>query len=181
MSFSVRQNSLSPLLRLPAEIRTLIWEHTLGGMRVLCSLYMGVYFRPENSKDPNHFRFHADRQLALLRVCRQIYNETATVTFSANLFCFCGRSALEAVWKSMRPAQRDAVKSMVVDRPLMLYYLRPKTQLRRLFSSPCAAFSNLKTIVIEGRSLEGSEKRVEEFLEMVEEVCAAENVEVRLG
>ncbi|CAO2657022.1 Nn.00g058250.m01.CDS01 [Neocucurbitaria sp. VM-36] len=177
-----RDNGLSPLLRLPAEIRTQIWEYTLGGMRILSSSSMGIFCRPEGSDDPNHIKFYTDRRLALLQVCRQIYSETATLTFSTNLFCFFGREALEKVWKRTRPAQRDAVKRMVVDRPLMLYYVRPKPKpkLKRLFASPCAAFPNLKTMVIEPRSLMDREDRVTQFLEMVEEVSVAQGLEVKI-
>lgn len=131
---------------------------------------MGAYFRPEESTYSDHSKFHPDEQLALLRVCRQIYNETATLTFSTNLFCFCGWEAFETVWKRLLPAQRDSVRSMAVDMPLMLYYTRPKTKLKRLWTSPCAAFPNLKTLVIETSSLDLEGKQREQFLEMVEGV-----------
>lgn len=171
---------MSPLLRLPAEIRTQIWENALGGLRILSSTSMGTFYRAEFSDDNIHIRFRPDNQLGLLRVCRQIYSETATLTFSANLFCFFGRGALEKFWRRAKPAQRDAVTRMTVDRLLMLHYVRPKPKAKRLFTSPCAPFSNLKTMVIEPSSLLDREERVKQFLEMVKEVSVAEGLEVKM-
>ncbi|KAF1840433.1 uncharacterized protein K460DRAFT_208393 [Cucurbitaria berberidis CBS 394.84] len=175
----VRNNSVSPLLQLPAEIRIQIWEHILGGMRILISTFTGAYFRPEYSDNPLHTRLTTDH-LALLRVCRQIYNETATLTFSTNRFCFVGRSAFEEFLKSTKPAQRDALRRMVVDRPLMLFYIHPKNKRPRIVADPCEPFPNLKTIIIEHWSLEDREDRVAQLMKMVEDVGSARGLEVKM-
>ena len=75
----------SPLLRLPAELRNIIYKYALGG-RVL---------RFSRAGSKNHSIFHADtydnpRILGLLRACRQTYSETALLPYQLNLFNFVG-------------------------------------------------------------------------------------------
>jgi hypothetical protein len=51
--------------------------------------------------------------VALPCVCRQIYAETATLTYSENVFCFLVGNAMLR-WLSMRiPAQCEAIRSMI--------------------------------------------------------------------
>jgi hypothetical protein len=77
---SVKRNQNSPLLCLPPEIRNRIWEFALCGndiRQVNCGRRSNV-FLPKPSERLNTF--------ALLRVCRQIYAETALLPFSGNTF-----------------------------------------------------------------------------------------------
>lgn len=72
--FSGMANKASPLLRLPRELRDMIWEKVLGH-----KTYVAVIHRRWKTKDgkPN---------LSLLLSCRQIYWETALLPFQANIF-----------------------------------------------------------------------------------------------
>lgn len=75
----------SPLLRLPAEIRNIIFAYALGGhvfdtLRIIAHHY-GTAVAKEQKLSP------------LLAVCRQIYSETALLLYSLNTF-----SATRAVY-----------------------------------------------------------------------------------
>ncbi|KAH4611199.1 hypothetical protein HBI25_120090 [Parastagonospora nodorum] len=76
----VSSNQNSPLLRLPAELRIKIWEYALGGkeFRVFYVNSRESLFKTKPSEGNNVF--------ALLRVCRQIYSETAPLSFAVNSF-----------------------------------------------------------------------------------------------
>jgi hypothetical protein len=76
----VSSNQNSPLLRLPAELRNKIWEYALGAMefRLLYRSSRKIPVQPKPSEKKNAF--------ALLRVCRQIYSETAPLSFAVNSF-----------------------------------------------------------------------------------------------
>ncbi len=68
----------SPLLRLPVEIREMIWEYTLS-----CSP-----IRPwSNQFSPSPQPSPTDK-FPLLRVCRQIYAETAALPYTLNTVSF---------------------------------------------------------------------------------------------
>ncbi|KAI4926058.1 uncharacterized protein J4E92_006795 [Alternaria infectoria] len=74
-----RQNQRnSPLLRLPAEIRHLIFGYALGGktFHIDYNEYQGIAKNMTVSKNT----------LALLAVCRQVFAETALLPFSSNTF-----------------------------------------------------------------------------------------------
>jgi hypothetical protein len=79
---SVTINQASPLLRLPAEIRNQIWRLVVGGkvIREQVTKRGRAQMLPRPCERTNTF--------ALLRVCRQIYAETALLPFSANTFLF---------------------------------------------------------------------------------------------
>jgi len=66
------------LLRLPAEIRNLIFGYALGGKTFLIDhyVYQGI------AKNRTRFK----NALALLAVCRQVFAETALLPFSSNTF-----------------------------------------------------------------------------------------------
>lgn len=81
----------SPLLRLPAELRTKIWQSTLGGNRILppeiirCHDFYpcpsNVYLFAESYENMRYF-------LSLLRVCHQTYHEARLFPFSCNIWEF---------------------------------------------------------------------------------------------
>lgn len=90
---SVNSNHNSRLLRLPPEIRNRIWEYTLGGMefRQIHFTSRKRVFQAKPSERPNIF--------ALLRVCRQIYAETALLPLAVNVLPV-------RPWWSLTPAVR---------------------------------------------------------------------------
>ncbi|KAI4648275.1 hypothetical protein J4E93_004687 [Alternaria ventricosa] len=80
-----RQNQRnSPLLRLPAEIRNLIFGYALGGrtFHISHNIYQDVTKNTNVSKNTSVSK----NALALLAVCRQVFAETALLPFSSNTF-----------------------------------------------------------------------------------------------
>ncbi|KAH4935009.1 hypothetical protein HBI79_080080 [Parastagonospora nodorum] len=94
----VSSNQNSQLLRLPAELRNRIWKYALGAMefRPLYRSSGKSSFQPKPSEKKNAF--------ALLRVCRQIYSETASLSFAVNSFSI--RSHRRMSFASLRHFQR---------------------------------------------------------------------------
>jgi hypothetical protein len=109
--FRAQRNAIeSPLLRLPPEVRNVIWTFAVGvdlvfirqkSKRPLRAKGYGVAF------DGQIRRFEDDRQLAafhLPEVCRQIYAETATLAYSTNTFLPCGAEWIRALSLTQRRA-----------------------------------------------------------------------------
>ncbi|KAI4684957.1 uncharacterized protein J4E88_004399 [Alternaria novae-zelandiae] len=121
-----RQNQQdSPLLRLPPELRHLIFSHVIGG-KTFEILYdrSGPYRSPIrerlSSKVPKR-KFIAKNitvaknTLALLVVCRQIYAETALLPFSSNTFSASRPDNLKMWIKRFPPAVSEAITSIQLD------------------------------------------------------------------
>ncbi|KAF2253363.1 hypothetical protein BU26DRAFT_399624, partial [Trematosphaeria pertusa] len=89
----------SPLLRLPAELRNKIYSYVLGGRLWELKDTLTAGSREKNS-------------MSLLRVCRQINAETASLPFELGTFSFESLSALMQWSQRMPPKQRDAVRSV---------------------------------------------------------------------
>jgi hypothetical protein len=87
-----RNQTSSPLLRLPAELCIKIWQHTLGGNRILPA--EAIRCRDEFYPCPSNIYLFAEPYenmryfLSLLRVCRQIYHEARLFPFSCNIWEF---------------------------------------------------------------------------------------------
>jgi hypothetical protein len=76
---SCEQNSLSSdLLRLPPEVRMMIWSYALSGQ----TIKLAPKRRPLEMVVWSHDRF------PLLRVCRQVYSEAAILPYTLNTFYF---------------------------------------------------------------------------------------------
>lgn len=138
-----RNHSASSLLRLPPEIRVRIYSLVLGGQRVWIyhnarrlkwrtpertrleagqSVQPGQYFHrggnlshstadPPISTEPLKHALH----LGLLRVCRQIYTETALLPYALNTFTFKDDSVRRLFEKSARPGKKRVQKKAVGD------------------------------------------------------------------
>ncbi|CAN9349792.1 hypothetical protein AALT_g5434 [Alternaria alternata] len=109
----------SPLLRLPPELRCLVFEYALGG-----NTYMIRYHRKSKSVKNTTVAKHA---LALLSVCRQIFAETALLPFSLNTFSVFHPVVFNMWIKSFHPAFAEVVTSVRIDIlayrfPLALWY-----------------------------------------------------------
>lgn len=134
---SVKRNSVeSPLLRIDKSIRMRIWKYAMGGHTIeirarklqpsedmlsvtspldAVSAYIGsvVHHGPKRTRPKTAFH--------LPEVCRQIYDETATLGYSSNHFSFIGEvshkfgredgpdGALEDWCHELLPAQVNAV------------------------------------------------------------------------
>ncbi|KAJ7308549.1 hypothetical protein DFH08DRAFT_900200 [Mycena albidolilacea] len=100
----VAQPSTCRLLRLPPELRELIFEIAVGNRLVHIkrvpvgydgrSIYASFYVRPEKPDTPNSLRMldpADDIPVALLLVCRAVYVEVFPIILRQNTFFFCLR------------------------------------------------------------------------------------------
>lgn len=110
----IRNNESSPLLRLPPEMRNLIFRYALGGKKFLISRVgrkeQYLHVTTVGGESTNHF--------SLLRVCRQIYAETVLLPFTLSTFTFSDSwsprltNALGA-WMQLRlPIERGSVTTI---------------------------------------------------------------------
>ncbi|ORY05074.1 hypothetical protein BCR34DRAFT_572310 [Clohesyomyces aquaticus] len=153
----------SPLLRIPPEVRSKIYEYVLGGLdvhvettwrrkidrhgsgsrsRFDADLYFSdpsyrttsSGFPATRSQDIAHPGLPWSRLSDVPRICRQIYAETATLVYSLSTFCVpFGREILN--WHEvLLPAQREAIKSITLGF-WAYWYLQSGQQrvLKRLF------------------------------------------------
>jgi hypothetical protein len=63
--------------RLPAEFRNKIWKYALGGGTIV----------PNHVRHKSHKQYDAETKHSLLRVCAQIFDETASFPGSLNTVC----------------------------------------------------------------------------------------------
>ncbi|KAJ8112074.1 hypothetical protein OPT61_g5473 [Boeremia exigua] len=94
----VKNNSNSPLLRLPPEVRNRIWEYTLGNIVFKAQTVSVPRKMPQTILTPPPDETGIG--VALLRTCRQIYSETASLPFRLNAMAF------DSIWQLERGAKR---------------------------------------------------------------------------
>ncbi|KAF2442047.1 hypothetical protein P171DRAFT_474548 [Karstenula rhodostoma CBS 690.94] len=119
LEYATQINSLeSPLLRLPAEIRIKIFEYVLVDEKSI-QVYRKVLrssplarvrqCRPACVIVNGKCRIHTSH-LSILRVCRQIYNESALIFYSQNTFHFpLDDGHMNRIAAALREGQRHAV------------------------------------------------------------------------
>ncbi|KAF3001930.1 hypothetical protein E8E13_006799 [Curvularia kusanoi] len=93
----------SPLLRLPPELRNMIWAYALGD-----TVYRGDGY--ENSRDRKFAAEDPSISPKLLETCRQIYSETAMLPFRLNTFSLGSRERMVTSFEAVRPHQRRQIK-----------------------------------------------------------------------
>ena len=124
----MRQNTTSPLLRLPSEIRNRILKLVFIQQERPCVRSMSHIYTanavPGQSESVHfggylyltqHFRPWGRRSLHLqvLRVCRQIYAEAALLPFALNNFSCESPRALEEFERTLKPVQRQAIREHI--------------------------------------------------------------------
>jgi hypothetical protein len=119
----------SPLLRLPAEIRNQIWQYTLGTMQVHPMVESTPRYNDRGSETISDF--DVDRQLALVRTCRQLYSEAGLIFYRDSTYSFNTCSAMARFRLSLRNAQLEAVQTIALSGKV-LEQLQRKTRLTRL-------------------------------------------------
>jgi hypothetical protein len=118
----------SPLLRLPGEIRNMVYNYTLPSgqytIREQTSCSVIERFIARNSKtkpaptpgEPGLVaEGHTINDLSLLLVCRQIHSETALIPFKQNVFCFANLDALIDIESIFTPKQCSAITNIQVN------------------------------------------------------------------
>lgn len=126
-----RNGSVCGLLRLPPEIRLRIYKLVLGGQR----LWIGHH--PAQTQYgtgwPSNHQMHRGGQfyhktvngsgrgidLRLLRVCRQIFSETALLPYALNKFTFQGDDVRGAFERMTRPGKKLMQKKAIGEYEIM--------------------------------------------------------------
>lgn len=153
LRWSVNQ-SKSPFLRLPEEVRTQIYTYILGGQticigyetyrqretagklptvvpsfRYACAVYNKRNVNPFGSQLP--FVSVVYKYTPLNNICRQLYCETATLPFALNTLAFSTHNVMfNFLYREQRLSreQRDAITSITLQRELptanFLVYMR---------------------------------------------------------
>jgi hypothetical protein len=94
----------------------MIWDYAMRAIRVYSESDCKSEYAVKGSKDVQKFDF--DRQLALPRVCRQIYPEVGTDFFRLNIFALVDRDALRHFRQNLKRAHWRVVQSVAVTMPL---------------------------------------------------------------
>ncbi|KAF1839924.1 uncharacterized protein K460DRAFT_349413 [Cucurbitaria berberidis CBS 394.84] len=103
-----RNKAVSPLLRLPAELRNHIYGYVLGGKSICLTSSDGVCIGeiapcltpPESGYNGNEEEHGA---LQLLYVCRQVHAEARLLIFSLNVFRYSKPLPHLELWKQKQP------------------------------------------------------------------------------
>lgn len=97
------------MLRLPAEIRNIIWTYALGGktIRQVIRGRSKYVFVPEASEKTNAF--------ALLGTCRQIYAESVHLPFAGNTFSVQHLFRFGKCFKSFKTHQLSHIKEVNIE------------------------------------------------------------------
>jgi hypothetical protein len=108
----VKRNEGSPLLRLPPELRYLIWKYVLGGQTLQFRFVKKKSSNMEGMVPPISERANG---LDLLRVCRQVYAETALVPYTANIFAFYSWSYIKYDLIRLKNFQRREIMDIQLE------------------------------------------------------------------
>ncbi|KAK7180723.1 hypothetical protein PSPO01_13165 [Paraphaeosphaeria sporulosa] len=128
----VQRNAETLLLQLPPEIRNKIFRDALAGLKVEVRAFMAAprLYRVGPSNDYKS----PSANLSLLQVCRQIYNETATLVCSGDtLFTAVTFSDLKMLHNKLNMAQRERLASLRLSTPCMIQIDALKVQLIDMF------------------------------------------------
>ncbi|KAF2751044.1 hypothetical protein M011DRAFT_191504 [Sporormia fimetaria CBS 119925] len=99
-----RSNRDSPLLRLPGEIRNMIW----GCVLEVGSLKINIREPPTFGKKKKDYT----PRLTILSVCRQVYQETYLLPFSFNTIAINSAYVIRDLSFWLSPQQRAAVRKL---------------------------------------------------------------------
>ncbi|KAF2797890.1 hypothetical protein K505DRAFT_358020 [Melanomma pulvis-pyrius CBS 109.77] len=127
-----RNDRESPFLRLPAEIRNLIYKHMFEKKYDIIPLEMDWRGR-------RHLVSLGCPDVNLLLTCRQIYYEAALLPFKLNFFHPVTGAALWRMSKTLLRGQRSSMTTLTVDRAVA-HWMASAREVRKFF--------NLKRIIV---------------------------------
>lgn len=108
-----RNYAESPFLRLPGELRNIIYEHTLISNTPLAIKYQSWKHKKRRRTTFIERQRHPGLTVGLTRVCRLIYAETKTFLYLRNTFLFTVQTYPLRQWTEERlPAQLHAVRRL---------------------------------------------------------------------
>jgi len=144
-----RNSNESPLLRLPSEIRSKIWEYAVGYhcIRIFDKTYSSRGF---SAVELTRRSFPLETggsfvwpNFALPKVCRQLYVEAAAMVYTLNNFSFFNKLAMDRFIKHRALGQRRLITSITVPSDYFrLYAAGHRKKLRR-------TFPDVKRIIVE--------------------------------
>jgi len=153
--------SMFPFFKLPGELRIKIYKFVLGGhlLHVYRDTQPGRHeptvFRCSEHRDicglEVHTNFYLCRRwagkldVAVLRVCRQIYQEASVIPLTTNTFKFNDSEALMHFFTSMPMGQINLIRSLQLE-PTLLYRGDVNAWARSRFVAD--AFLGLKELII---------------------------------
>jgi hypothetical protein len=172
----------SPFLRLPKEVRTRIYAYALGGQtitigyetyrtvesalepdkvipifRYCCAVYSQRNVNPFRKQLP--FINVAYKFTPLNNVCRQLYNETATLPYILNTLAFATNNVMFNflfVERRLSREQRDAIKSFIVrdalPMPNLLIFMRNLEKVELVEDLPGKEKGTYKVTRVKGRA-----------------------------
>lgn len=188
------------MLRLPPELRHLIFRHVIGGKtfeirygRFESGSYRSLIRRRLSSKVPKR-KFIAKNitvaknTLALLVVCRQIYAETALLPFSSNVFSAPRPENLKMWIKRFPPAVSEAITSIQLDALIRLSPLEhwvvdvPSIPQYKWLSSNLSSLKRVKldVFVTATNPDKISKKQLKRGWQFIKGLYEAENSEVKV-
>ncbi|KAL1795152.1 hypothetical protein ACET3X_006968 [Alternaria dauci] len=156
-----KQNRASPLLQLPPEIRNAIWKLVLGGKVYMTEL---AEFYPPWTKSKN--------AMALLRTCRQVYAEAASMPLTLTTFTTVCLPEVIGGLMTLKPHQRRMITSFHMQlrspafiQPLFRFLLKYGRRLAKLL--PCLQGIHVQIFEVSDTSTqEANEERVRRYLEL---------------
>ncbi|KAH5409324.1 hypothetical protein HBI46_172450 [Parastagonospora nodorum] len=111
---TLRNAEQSPLLRLPAELRTKIYQYTLGGLEItltrsIIAQRLCLNSRERAANDERHPFYKLPSPSATLLSCRQVNSEAKLLLFSSNHFSIESFEPFMEFLDALSPAQRNAI------------------------------------------------------------------------
>ncbi|KAA8616604.1 hypothetical protein PtrSN002B_006901 [Pyrenophora tritici-repentis] len=147
MKIAKHNSNESPLLRLPGEIRTKIWEYAVGYHQIeLCNTdyathnWISTELTHVSSPLEVTTSGFVKPKYAVPAVCRQMYVEAAAMVYTLNTFSFDDQDAMDTFIRDRALGQRRLITSVDVTVAYFRLYI---TGARKLF---CQTFPRIKRI-----------------------------------
>ncbi|KAL6712110.1 hypothetical protein ACN47E_003153 [Coniothyrium glycines] len=152
---AIKANANSPLLRLPPEIRNMIWKYAVGGECIVLAPLDRLQLSAAGSTSQEFLRYMGWREQtsALFRVCRQIYSETALLPFECGTFTFKSPRACDWI-RELLPRQQSMINEIHIVTDLLQWVVLDKRGLNLILGNKAGAFpldllSGLRQLVVQ--------------------------------